>query len=51
MRRDIIVGEVLLDCFAGRKVQSVRKRQLPNRKAAGLGVGLQEHRKQAGLHV
>ena len=40
MRRDLIVGEVLLDCFAGRKVQSVRKRQLPNRKAAGLGVGL-----------
>ena len=38
MCRDLIVGEVLLDCFAGRKVQSVRKRQLPNRKAGSLGV-------------
>lgn len=53
MRRDLIVGEVLLDCFAGRKVQSVRKRQLPNRKAASLGVGLLRNiaSKQAGLQL
>jgi hypothetical protein len=37
MCRDLIVGVVILDCFAGRKVQSVRKRQLPNRKAESLG--------------
>lgn len=36
--RDLFVGAVILDCFAGRKVQSVRKRQLPNRKAGSLGV-------------
>ena len=48
MCRDLFVGEVFLDCFAGRKVQSVRKRQLPNRKAGSLGVWLQrEHRAMA----